>query len=184
MRVITGKLKGRTIKMPKSKLVRPTTDKNKEAIFNYLNNFVDFDGITACDIYAGSGSLGIEIISRGAKEVHFIEKNYNVLNVLKENLKTLGIEDSAKVFKTDAVKFSKFESHIQYDLIIADPPFFNDDIHFVFNNIIENEFLSRHSLFIIERSIQTEKKDIEAFKINPAKRMGDSLIYVHKFGNK
>ncbi len=112
MRVIAGKLKGRTIKMPKSKLVRPTTDKNKEAIFNSLNNFIDFDGITACDIYAGSGSLGIEIISRGAKEVHFIEKNYNVQNVLKENLTTLGVMNRAKVFRTDAVRFSNLEEHI------------------------------------------------------------------------
>lgn len=177
MRVIAGKLKGRTIKMPKSKLVRPTTDKNKEAIFNSLNNFIDFDGITACDIYAGSGSLGIEIISRGAKEVHFIEKNYNVQNVLKENLTTLGVMNRAKVFRTDAVRFSNLEEHIQYDLIIADPPFFKYDIYNVIDNLLKRDYIKPEGIIIVERSIQTKEKDLEKFKMEPIKKLGDSLIY-------
>ena len=177
MRVITGKLKGRVIKMPKSKLVRPTTDKNKEAIFNYLNNYIDFEGITACDIYAGSGSLGIEIISRGAKEVHFVEKNYNVQNVLKENLSTLGVTEYAKVFKTDAVKFSNSEDHSRYDLIIADPPFFKDDIHYVIENLLKRDYIKPGGIIIVERSIQTKEKDLEKFKTEPVKKLGDSLIY-------
>ena len=86
MRIIAGEFRGRILKFPKSKLVRPTTDKNKEAIFNYLQNYLSFDGIKMCDIYAGSGSLGLESLSRGAAEVHFVEKNFQVFKILKENV--------------------------------------------------------------------------------------------------
>jgi 16S rRNA G966 N2-methylase RsmD len=76
-----------------------------------------------------------------------------------------------------ALKFSTLTQHEKYDLIFADPPFFKDDIHETAKNILKNGFLEEEGLFIIERSIQTEEKDIEAFQSKPIKRMGDSLIY-------
>ena len=81
----------------------------------------------------------------------------------------------------DAVKYSRISDNETYDLILADPPFFKDDIHVVATNILEREFLNSGGIFIIERSIQTEKKDTEAFGIVPFKKIGDSLIY--KFEN-
>lgn len=178
MRIIAGEFRGRTVKMPKSKLVRPTTDRNKEAIFNYLQNRIDFDGILGCDIYAGSGSLGLEMLSRGASAVHFVEKNFHVSKVLSENIGSLGVNSSVKLFKMAAVKFSKLNEHSGYDLIIADPPFFQDDIHEAAENLRKNGFLNSRGILLVERSIQTEEKDIEAFRKEPVKRMGDSLIYV------
>jgi len=177
MRIIAGKFRGRVIKFPKSKLVRPTTDKNKEAIFNYLQNYLSFDGIKMCDIYAGSGSLGLESLSRGAGEVHFVEKNFHVSKILKENIDSLNSTENCKIFKMEAVKFSRKEEHDIYDLIIADPPFFKDDIHQVIENLLKNNFLTKNSLVIIERSIQTREKDVKIFGIEPFKKLGDSLIY-------
>ncbi len=178
MRIISGYYRGRTIKFPKSKLVRPTTDKNKEAMFNWLNNRIDFDEITACDIYAGSGSLGLEILSRGADEVHFIEKDFHVYKMLTENINSLDAMEYCKVFKTEALRFSQSENHIKYDLIIADPPFFKDDILKVVPNLLKNGFLAEDGMLMVERSIQTEKEDLEGFLKEPIKRLGDSLIYV------
>ena len=83
MRIIAGQFKGRVIKFPNSKLVRPTTDKTKESIFNYLVHSINFDGVKVCDIYAGSGSLGLEALSRGAAEVHFVEKDFHVSKMLQ-----------------------------------------------------------------------------------------------------
>jgi 16S rRNA (guanine966-N2)-methyltransferase len=177
MRIIAGKFKGRTIKFPNSKLVRPTTDKTKESIFNYLVHSIDFNGIKVCDIYAGSGSLGLEALSRGAGVVHFIEKDFHVSKMLQENISFLKAEDSCKIFRIEAVRFSKITDHEKYDLIIADPPFFKDDIHQVVKNILEKNFLNDEGLLIVERSVQTKKEDGEAFRIEPFKRLGDSLIY-------
>ncbi|MCW8849452.1 MAG: 16S rRNA (guanine(966)-N(2))-methyltransferase RsmD [Melioribacteraceae bacterium] len=177
MRIIAGELGGRSIKVPKSKLVRPTTDKNKEAIFNYLNNKLDFSEIKVCDLYAGTGSLGLEALSRGAKEAHFVEQNFIVYKNLQQNIEALSVQERTKIFKMSCLKFSNLAEHSQYDLIIADPPFFKDDIHKVLENLMKNNFLSPNGSLIIERSIQTKEKDIDNFKIEPFKKLGDSLIY-------
>lgn len=177
MRIISGRLKGRHVKMPKSDLVRPTTDKVKESIFNYLQNYIGFEDITVCDIYAGSGSLGLEAYSRGAKLVHFIEKDFNVAKNLQNTITEFKIEPFCHIYKLAATQFTKLENHIQYDLILADPPFFKDDIHDAVKNILENGFLADGGLMLVERSIQTKEKDIEAFGIEPFKQLGDSLIY-------
>lgn len=182
MRIIAGTFKGRTIKFPNSKLVRPTTDKVKESLFNYLSNQIDFEGIKVCDIYAGSGSLGLEALSRGAEEVHFVEKDFYVVKVLKENISSLNSESKCKIFKTEALRFSKMKNHERYDLILADPPFFKDDIHSVVRNLLERNFLSDDGILLVERSIQTKEKDIENFQCEPFKKIGDSLIYL--FRNK
>ncbi len=178
MRVIAGKLKGRGIKVPVSKFTRPTTDKNREAIFNYLNNILDFNGINVCDIYAGSGSLGIEAYSRGAGKVDFVEKNYSVYKTLAGNVEKLGIKNSVRIFKTTAVRFSKMKKHETYQLVLADPPFFKNDIYLVLENLFSNNFLMPGGIVLIERSIQTEKEDQINFKTDPVKRLGDSLIYI------
>ncbi len=176
MRIIAGSLKGRTIKIPKSKLVRPTTDKNREAIFNYLANVFNFEGAIALDLYAGTGALGLETISRGAERVDFVEKNFKIYKNLIENINLLGVTDKAKIFKSEADKFTKATKN-KYHLIIADPPFFHYDVYDVFKNIFENELLEENGLLIIERSIQTREKDVAAFGAEPIKRLGDSLIY-------
>ena len=181
MRIIAGKLKGRILKVPKSKLIRPTTDKTKESIFNYLNNIIDFNGIKACDLYAGSGSLGLETISRGASMVHFVEQNFPIYKNLLNNISNLNVEVNAKVYKMTCAKFSNLNQHDKYDLIIADPPFFKDDIYEVVNNLLKNNYLAKQGMLLIERSVQTEKEDISSFKIEPFKKLGDSLIY--KFEN-
>lgn len=177
MRIIAGELGGRSIKVPKSKLVRPTTDKNKEAIFNYLTNKLEFGVLKVCDLYAGTGSLGLEALSRGAKEVHFVEQNFVVYKNLQHNIETLSVEDRTKIFKMSCLRFSSLAEHQRYDLIIADPPFFKDDIHKVVDNLIKNNFLSPNGYLLIERSIQTKNKDIDKFRIEPFKKLGDSLIY-------
>jgi 16S rRNA (guanine966-N2)-methyltransferase len=177
MRIIGGKYKGRTVKFPKSKLVRPTTDKVKESIFNFLVHSIDFENLLVCDLYAGSGSLGLEALSRGAAEVHFVEKDFNVSRVLKENILSLQAYEFCKVFKMDAVRFTKLEEHSKYNLILADPPFFKDDIYKVVENVISKNFLESDGLMLVERSVQTKENDVENFKCEPFKKLGDSLIY-------
>ena len=76
------------------------------------------------------------------------------------------------------MKFSRISEHDKYDLILADPPFFKDDVHSLVDNLIERNYLNENGMMIIERSIQTREKDIEHFKLEPFKRIGDSLIYL------
>lgn len=177
MRITGGSLKGRSLKVPKSDLIRPTTDRVRESLFNYLNNIIDFEDIKVCDIYAGSGSLGFESLSRGAASVHFVEKNYLIYKNLFRNIETLNAKKECRIFKMEAIRFSKRTEHDSYDLILADPPFFKDDIHIVVKTLLARNYLNEKGLLIVERSVQTEKKDVEAFGKEPFKKIGDSLIY-------
>lgn len=177
MRIISGKFKGRQIKVPKSKFVRPTTDRVRETLFNILNNRIEFNETTVLDIYAGSGSLGFESLSRGASMVHFVENNFVIYKNLLENINKLNAADFCKIFRSEAIKFSKQNNPVKYDLILADPPFFKDDIYEVTENLISNKFLNDEGLLVIERSVQTKEKDINNFKVTPFKIIGDTCFY-------
>lgn len=177
MRIIAGKYKGRILKVPNTKFTRPTTDKVRETLFNILNNKIDFNKMEVLDIYAGTGSLGLEALSRGAASVDFVEKNVRIYKILQKNIFSIDLYELCKIFKMEAVNFSRMVNHKKYDLIFADPPFFKDDIHLVVENILKNEFLAAGGLIIIERSIQTKEKDIEKFGIESFKRIGDTLLY-------
>lgn len=177
MRIIAGIHRGRTLKVPDSKYTRPTTDRVRESLFSVLNNIIDFEDISVLDIYAGSGSLGLESLSRGAKKVDFIEKNFPVYKILQQNISTVGVEEECRIYKMEALRFSTISNHESYDLILADPPFFKDDIHKVVKNLLGNGFLKEDGMIIIERSIQTKDKDIGAFGKEPFKRIGDTLLY-------
>ena len=177
LRIISGIFKGRLITVPQTKLIRPTTDRVRETLFNLLNNRVNFEGIEILDFYSGSGSLGLECISRGAKNVTFIEKNFQIYKNLLENIKSLGVETSCKVIKSEAIDFSKRLPDKKYDLILADPPFFKDDIYKVVENILSNKYLKEDARMIIERSVQTKAKDILNFKVEPFKIVGDACLY-------
>ena len=102
MRIISGIFKGRLINVPQSKEIRPTTDRVRETLFNLLNNRIDFEDIEILDFYSGSGSLGLECISRGAKHVTFVERNFQIYKNLLENIKSLGVGNQCKVVKSEA----------------------------------------------------------------------------------
>lgn len=177
MRIISGEFKGRKINVPDSKEIRPTTDRVRETLFNILNNKIDFENRKVLDIYAGSGSLGLECLSRGASEVHFVERNFQIYKNLQGNIDSLGAADKCKIYKMEAVKFSQLFENQDYDLIIADPPFFKDDIYKVVENLVNNKYFAVDGFMIIERSVQTKGKDIENFKVEPFKKIGGSCLY-------
>lgn len=177
MRIISGEFKGRLIHVPQSKDIRPTTDRVRETLFNLLNNKLNFNGIKVLDLYSGSGSLGLECLSRGAGEIHFVERNLFIYKNLIKNIASLKVEDKCIVYRMEAAKYSHTRINKGYDLIIADPPFFKDDIYKVVDNLIQNKFLSENGFIIVERSIQTKGKDTANFKVQPFKIIGDACLY-------
>ncbi len=106
LRITAGELKGRFINVPKSDLVRPTTARVRETIFNILNNRISFEGIRVLDLYSGSGALGFECLSRGAEKIHFVEKNSVIYKTIEENINLLKVKDQCRIFKMTAIQFS------------------------------------------------------------------------------
>lgn len=177
MRIIAGKFKGRIISSPNSKYIRPMTDRVRVTLFDVLSNKIDFDGIKVLDLYSGSGSIGLEALSRGAREVHFVEKNFSIYKQLLKNIEFLKATDYSRSFKMEALKFSRLNEHDRYNLIFADPPFFKDDIYKVVENLLANNFLAEDGKIIVQRSVQMKEKDELNFETKPFKMIGDSLLY-------
>lgn len=177
MRIISGKFGGRKIQVPNSKLIRPMTDRVRETLFNILTNRLELAGKKVLDLYSGSGSIGLESLSRGADVIHFVEKNHAIYNTLLRNVELLNVKNQCTVFKMEVLKFSRMTEHETYNLIIADPPFFKDDIYEVAENLLTNNFLTRDGKIIIQRSIQTKEKDKLHFGTEPFKIIGDSCLY-------
>lgn len=120
MRVVAGELRGRRIEAPPGLDTRPTTDMVREAIFNALNSLDLVRDARVADLYAGSGALGIEALSRGAASCTFIERDRTALRTLRDNLAELGVEDRCKVVPGDAMVLG---GAMDVDLVLADPPY-------------------------------------------------------------
>jgi len=161
MRVIAGKFKSRQLKSVDSKLTRPTTDKNKENLFNMIGPY--FDGGVCLDLFAGSGGLGIEAISRGMDELYSVDKQYKAFQVIKENFKALNIEKIAHVYKSDYQKaLERFaDMNIKFDLVFLDPPYSMKINQRILDFLVEHQMLHDGSMIVIE-DLNEEAIKIEA----------------------
>jgi 16S rRNA (guanine966-N2)-methyltransferase len=119
--IIGGEFKNRRLKTPVGDKVRPTASRVREAWFSILQR--SLRGARVLDLYAGSGALGLEALSRGAASVDFVEVHRNALAALKANLKSLKVEGRAGIHRVDAVKFAEQLHPGQYDVVFADPPY-------------------------------------------------------------
>jgi 16S rRNA (guanine966-N2)-methyltransferase len=124
VRIIAGAFRGRRIVRPDDPRVRPITDRLKEAWFGVLGERVV--GASVVDLFAGSGALGLEALSRGAAAVDFVEFSPRSLEALRHNIDALGVADRARVRRADALRFAARLESEAYDLAVADPPFSTD----------------------------------------------------------
>jgi len=122
MRIISGTLRGRKIAGPSGSGLRPATDRVRESVFNILQNRLDLTGISVLDLFAGTGSLGFEAISRGAGLVTFVDNSRAAASLIRKNAEALGIQDQCEVVTQDAVGFISGINGI-FRLIFADPPY-------------------------------------------------------------
>jgi 16S rRNA (guanine966-N2)-methyltransferase len=125
MRVVAGEFGGRKLIAPGGLSTRPTTDKVRQAVFNSLHSMGVVEDATVADLYAGSGALGIEALSRGAATCVFVERERDALHALRANIKTLGLESRTKIIAADA--FAVAPTLTDIDLALIDPPYTFDE---------------------------------------------------------
>ena len=161
MRVISGDLKGKKISLPDDKKTRPLRDLVKESIFNLIEHSNKFrlklDNANILDLFSGTGSFGIECISRNAQKVTFVENYDLALKILKKNIKSFGIQDKSEIIEKNCFDFfeSKKIFKEKFNLIFMDPPYKEDKINLIVNQIKEREILDKNAILIIHR----HKKD-------------------------
>ena len=123
MKIISGRLARRNLVSPKGYLTRPTMSQTRESIFHLVESRMSLEDADVLDLFAGTGALGFEAISRGASAVSFVENTSKVLQYARQNAKELGVEDYCEFIRADAVSYLERYSGRPFDLILADPPY-------------------------------------------------------------
>lgn len=157
MRIVAGRFKGRVLSSFKADHIRPTTDRVKETLFNkWMTQIAD---AKVLDLFAGTGNLGIESLSRGCVHVDFVEKNLKSIQILKKNIELLKIINSEyKIYKQDVLSYLKSYQGEAYDLILADPPFTEKMAHDVMLALDLSSCFNENTLIAIE-SQKKERMD-------------------------
>jgi 16S rRNA (guanine966-N2)-methyltransferase len=151
-RLISGVAGGRRLKVPRAG-VRPTGDRAREALFNSLGSLLDLHGASVLDLYAGSGALGLEALSRGAGSVVFVESGAGVLPVLKENLSTVGLPGGRVVAGSVGTVLAG-PPPARFDLVLADPPYAvpAEEVYDVLRALVDRSWLAPDAVLVVERS--------------------------------
>lgn len=149
MRIVGGKLKGRSFDPPARFGSRPTTDFAKEGLFNIVSNEWDLEGCAVLDLFAGTGAISFEFASRGATPVHAIEMNALHVSVLRKNVEALGLQKTVQVVRNNVFDFLGI-CHARYDLIFADPPYDLDQLDALPEKIFQANILKEGGQFILE----------------------------------
>jgi 16S rRNA (guanine966-N2)-methyltransferase len=150
VRIVSGKYRGRRLQPPVNLPVRPTTDFAKEGLFNVLNNLVDFESLKVLDLFAGTGSIAFEFLSRGAIEVTAVDNNHRCIEFINKTAGVFGALNIKSV-KTNGFVFLKHMS-AQYDMIFADPPYDLDGIESIPDLVFGSNLLDHEGLFVLEHS--------------------------------
>ncbi len=181
MRIISGSSKGKKILEPKDLSTRPLKDLTKESIFNILvhsNKFnVKIESSRVLDLFSGVGSFGIECLSRGSSFTYFLENYNEVLPILKKNISNTGYQDITEVIEENIFNFS-FEifDKRSFDIIFMDPPYKENNLFFLLDNIIQSDILKKEGIVIIHRHKKELDKFPELFNIIEEKTYGISKI--------
>lgn len=148
MRIIAGKFKGRQLVSFKADHIRPTTDRVKETLFNILQG--DVEDMNILDLFAGTGNLGLEALSRGASQITFVEKNPKSIEIIKKNIEQLKIEKSDySILKADVIEFLE-KCTVSFGLIFIDPPFTEKMGHRVMLSLSKSKAYSETTIIAIE----------------------------------
>ena len=180
MRVISGFLKGRNIEGYNIEGTRPTQDRVKESMMASIQNKIK-DAIVL-DLFAGSGSLGIETISNGAKLCYFVDNNKEVTNILKKNIKNLGIENKSNIINSDWKKMLNTfgESHQKFDIIFVDPPYDYDVYEKIITKVNELNLLNDGGVLVLEYSNKKFQNQYDNLILIKEKKYGFKSVNIYK----
>ena len=191
MRIVGGNHRGKKLSTPKSTETRPTTDRVREAMFNKIahgvaKHFDDFDieGANVLDLFAGTGALGLEALSRGAKFAVFVEDAIEPRGLIRSNIEQLEFTGITKLFKRDATYLGPMKRFQPFNLIFLDPPYNKELGEKALNSAIEGGWFADEALIILEESKSATITWPEGIELLDEKTYGDTILYYTKWQAK
>jgi 16S rRNA (guanine966-N2)-methyltransferase len=180
MRIVGGKFRGRSIAAPKqnSRDIRPTSDRARESLFNILRHAhpEKLDGSRVLDLFAGTGALGFEAMSRGAAFVLFIEMGSQGRGLVRETMHNLGLQGAAKLFRRDATKLGDIGTLEPFDLVFADPPYSKRLGEGALNALRDGGWLKNDALIVLEEASSAPFVLPEGYILSGERRTGDTIL--------
>ncbi len=182
MKVVSGRFRGLNLKSVPSDNTRPTSAKVKEAVFSMLSPYLN-DGV-ALDLFAGTGSLGIEAVSRGLETAYLVDKAYKAINTIKENIEKTHAEDSFVVMKssaTDALKKFALDG-VKFDLVFLDPPYRMKITEQIIKDMVEQNLLNDNAIIVDETDYDIDLSNFDKIDLIKEKRYKDTKVALYQFG--
>lgn len=178
MRVIAGNAKGVSLKTPDGLSTRPTADRVKEALFSIIQ--FDIPGAKVLDLFGGSGQLGIEALSRGAKSAIFVDHSPVACKLIEENLKRTKLQEQGRVVRSDYMSFLK-NSREKFDIILLDPPYAEKFLENALNFITEIDILQTNGIIVAERPVEKELLlNFSGYSRSRDYKYGSTLLAVYR----
>ena len=184
MRIVGGRNRGRFFKAPKGQATRPTSDRTRESVFNILNSRLadGFLDLTVIDLFAGTGALGLEALSRGARQAVLVDNDRVAIKIIEENVWELGEADSAIILKRDATILGPLPTSIvSADLVFLDPPYKQGLAEPALISLRDNNWLVEDALCIVETDANESFGSLKNFTEIDQRKYGKAAIHILKF---
>jgi 16S rRNA (guanine966-N2)-methyltransferase len=181
MRIVAGRLKGRTLADPKDAALRPTSDKVRQAIFNIIEHApfalgFTFEGARVIDLFAGTGALGLEALSRGAKFCLFVEEAADSRAIIRENVEALGLTGASKIWRRDAANLGPLDTLAPFDLAFLDPPYRKGLIAPTLEGLVTGGWLTPNALAMVEAAEDETIPTIPGYELLDNRTYGDTRV--------
>jgi 16S rRNA (guanine966-N2)-methyltransferase len=184
MRVVAGRLRNRVLKAPSSQAIRPTSDRLRESLFNILaHRFADpANGARVLDLFAGTGALGIEAISRGASFALFVDDGAEARGLVRENTMALGLSGVTKVFRRDATALGPLATLEPFSLVFCDPPYRQTLGERALASAAQGGWLTDGALAVLEEASDAGFAAPQGFSVEDERAQGDSVLRFLRYG--
>ncbi|MFW5955138.1 MAG: 16S rRNA (guanine(966)-N(2))-methyltransferase RsmD [Rhodothermales bacterium] len=179
MRIIAGRFKRRTIKAPKGRLTRPTTDRTREAAFNLIESRVSLVGAHFLDLFAGSGAVALEALSRNALHATLVESDGRVFAYARENAALLGVEEECTFVRMDVLAYLRRKDDLAFDVIFADPPYDLPSVALLPELVLPR--LSPDGLFVLEHDARVSLEHHP--NLETSRAYGKSMLSIFRPGS-
>lgn len=184
MRVVAGQFRGRALAMPPDGRVRPTSDRVREAVFNILSHGIegfDLAGSKVLDLFAGTGALGIEAISRGAAYCLFVEQDADARGLIRRNVETFGLSGVTRIFRRDATDLGPAGSRDSFNLVFADPPYGKELAEKALASAATGGWLVPGAIAVVEEAERTMLRLPDSFEELDRRSWGDTQVVFSRF---
>ncbi|MCZ4090144.1 16S rRNA (guanine(966)-N(2))-methyltransferase RsmD [Sinorhizobium psoraleae] len=183
MRIVGGEFRGRALATPKSHDIRPTTDRTRESLFNILSHAYPeaLDDTRMLDLFAGTGAVGLEALSRGCRQALFVEQGVEGRGLLRVNIETLGLQGRAKIFRRDATDLGPVGTMEPFHLVFADPPYTKGLGERALAAAAAGRWLVPGALAILEERADVQPQPSEQFEPLDVRAFGDTRMHFYRF---